>query len=45
MWGRSIGAGWSSEDIGQLRQSGPDQLSMSVTELRMSFDDIIAFEA
>ena len=37
----AIGAGWGSEDVGQLRESRPDHLFMTVAELRTYFKDVV----
>lgn len=36
----AIGAGWGSEDIAGLRESHPDRLFMSVSELRAFFEEL-----
>ena len=41
----AIGAGWGSEDVGQLRESRPDHLFMSVDELRTFFEGVLGDEA
>ena len=41
----SIGAGWGSEDIRQLRESRPDHLFMLIDELSTFFKSVLGDEA